>query len=240
MTLVLVHSPKGGVGSTFIAAQVAIALAEQGRDVAAIDCTGQDSLRLHFGLHRALPAATGGQMAPATLVVFGVALSNGDALRKISASDDPQSVGALFPADRVTIIDVAAGDHDLKARLMAFAALHICVLAPSAASLAILSQVEPGTATVDLANTVFVLNQADDRLRLSRNITSFLAELFGSNFIGTVRRDEAVNESLAMLQQVSRFAPASVIRTDIAVLTSAILLRCGLTPVDATATVLAR
>ncbi len=50
MTMILMRSPKGGVGTTFLTARLAIALAARGYEVSAIDATAQDSLKLYFEL----------------------------------------------------------------------------------------------------------------------------------------------------------------------------------------------
>ena len=50
MTMILMRSPKGGVGTTFLTARLAIALAARGYEVSAIDATTQDSLKLFFEL----------------------------------------------------------------------------------------------------------------------------------------------------------------------------------------------
>ena len=230
MTLILVHSPKGGVGSTFIAAQLALRLAQRGQEVAAIDCTYQESLKLHFGLRPAQSLANVGDDDAGALVVSGVALMNGYKFSRQSVfRDDPASVEAtLFPHERITVVDVAAGDRELKDRLMPFATLHVCVLTPTPAALSVLPRIEPGTPTVALTKTGFVLNQIDDRLRLSRHSTTFFRKLFGEMLIGVVRRDEAVNEALGMVEGIPRLAPASVVLPDLAELTTAIEQRCGL------------
>ena len=50
MPLVCVCSPKGGVGKTTMAANLAHALARGGSKVLAIDFDVQNALRLHFGV----------------------------------------------------------------------------------------------------------------------------------------------------------------------------------------------
>jgi cellulose biosynthesis protein BcsQ len=50
MPLILCHSPKGGVGTTFVAAHLAMALADMGLRTKAVDMTRQDSLKLYFGI----------------------------------------------------------------------------------------------------------------------------------------------------------------------------------------------
>ena len=235
MSLILVHSPKGGVGSTFITAQLALHLAQRGREVAAIDFTYQESLKLHFGLR---PVQTITDMADVNvdaLVVSGVALMNGHlsgrdpAFRHGLKSGDVPS----FSQNRITIADISSGDRELKDLLLPHAVLHICVLVPGPAALAVLPRIQLGTPTIALPKTVFVLNQIDDRLRLSRDTHSFIRDLFKDKLIGTVRRDEAVNEALAMFEPVARYAPSSVALPDLMRLTDAVEARCALPDIDA-------
>ncbi|WP_184199724.1 cellulose synthase operon protein YhjQ/BcsQ [Polymorphobacter multimanifer] len=227
MTLILVQSPKGGVGSTFMTAQLAIRLAKQGLQVAAIDCTGQDSLKLHFGLRPAQPLGLPGEVVPQALVVLGVALMSGDDLQREITHGTPASLASQFPPERVTIIDVASSDRRLMDALMPLATVHLCVLTPSPAAIATLPLTDPGKPVIELQRTLFILNQLDDRLKLSRDTSKFLGELLGDKLVGSVRRDEAVNQSLAMLQQIGRFAPSSVVLHDLAALTAVIAHRCG-------------
>ena len=50
MTLICFASPKGGVGKTTLAANVANELARGGQRVIALDLDPQNALRLHFGV----------------------------------------------------------------------------------------------------------------------------------------------------------------------------------------------
>ncbi len=50
MPLICVCSPKGGVGKTTLAANLAWALARAGSKVLALDFDVQNALRLHFGV----------------------------------------------------------------------------------------------------------------------------------------------------------------------------------------------
>lgn len=228
MSLILVNSPKGGVGSTFIVAQLAIHFAEAGHAVSAIDFTYQDALKLHFGF------PSDQMLAPLThgpgeaMVVQGVEVVSG-----YEIAGDPAFHEALrlttpfFVQQDITIVDVSSCDRALFELLLPHAAVHICPLLPRPASFATLPKVKPGTPTVALPTTVFVLNQLDDTRRLSRHTHVFARELFGDNLIGTVRRDEAVNEALAMFQPLSRYAPNSVALLDLRVLAEAVLARLG-------------
>jgi cellulose biosynthesis protein BcsQ len=57
MPLICVCSPKGGVGKTTLAANLAWALARAGSKVLALDFDVQNALRLHFGVPSATSAA---------------------------------------------------------------------------------------------------------------------------------------------------------------------------------------
>jgi len=230
MPLILIHSPKGGVGSTFLTAQIAMHLSARGHQVTAIDFTYQDSLKLHFGMlpNQALVEMSfgGGE----TMMVSGVDLMTGHALSRtpefaeaIRLADAP-----LFDPARITIADVSADDRILKGQLLAHADLHLCTLLPRPASLATLPQVEPGTPVTELTKTMFLLNQLDDRHRLSRHTHSFIRELTRDRLMGSVRRDEAVNEALAMFEPLTKFAPSSVVIPDMTRIAAAIEERLGL------------
>jgi chromosome partitioning protein len=230
MPLILCHSPVGGVGTTFLTARLALGLAARGHDVTAIDFTYADALKLFFGM---LPAQEIPAMTDATtegIVVDGVELLSGYAAVQSGAFDRllARLGTSPFADDRIVIADVAAADLALKTRLMPHAALHLCVLVPQPTSLAALAKVQQGTATIDLEQTAFVLNQVDDTRKLSRHSQIFLRALFGDNLIATVRRDEAVNEALASFQPIARYAKQSVVLPDLATLTTAVEARCGL------------
>lgn len=229
MTLILVHSPKGGAGSTFLAARLAMELAARGHQVTAIDFTYQDALKLHFGLPPAQELNAYDDARADPLVVAGVRLVQGHAGSQHPDSRRALQTGKLFADhDMIVVADVASDDRTLKAALMPHAALHVCAILPRPASLAALTKLDQDTPAVELDKTVLVLNQLDDRSRLSRDTHSFVRQLFGDQLIGTVRRDEALNEALASFETLAKFAPTSIIPGDISVLTTAVERRCGI------------
>ena len=237
MPLILMHSPKGGVGTTFLTAHLAMRLAERGHQVTAIDFTHQDSLKLHFNM---LPSQqlTGMHFgADETMVVHGVEVMNGFAIAQEGEFLDmlarPDKL--VFDPLRITLVDVPSGALQLKSLLLARCDLHICSLLPFPASLATLTQVEPGVPTAQLEKTGFVLNQLDDTRRLSRHSHSFIRQLMGDALLGTVHRDEAVNEALAMFEPIAKFAPSSIVRVDLDRLTDTVETRLGIGRVHAPA-----
>ena len=230
MALILCQSPKGGVGTSFLAAQISMLFAQRGYEVAALDFTQQDALKLFFGLlpSQALPDMAHGAADPTA--VAGVELLSAYRFsRQPGFADQMARVDqSPFRGDKLYIADVAAGDHDTKQLLLPHALLHICPLMPRPGSLAALAKVEPGTPTLELPKTVFVLNSLDDTRRFSRHSHVFMRELFGTMLAGTVRRDEAVNEASAMFEPLAKFAPSSVALTDLRKLVDTLEERCNL------------
>lgn len=235
--LILVHSPKGGAGSSFLTAALAASLVRRGRQVAAVDFTFQDSLKLYFGLLPNQPLEALSYPRGDAMAVAGVELMNGHAFSREQAFVDAMHAGdlSLLDKDRIAFADIASDDRELKQFLMEHATLHICPMLPQPASLATLAKVEPGTPAVDLAKTVFVLNQLDDRRRLSRHTRSFVQELLGDKLLGAVRYDEALNEAVAMFEPLAKFAPSSVLLPDVERLTDALEARLGLAASSGTA-----
>lgn len=228
--LILFHSPKGGSGSSFLAASLAQAFAKRRHQVAAIDFTYQDSLKLYLGL---LPQQSVLEMTARVsdaMVAAGVEVMNGHAFSREQAFIDGIRAGdsPLLDKERVIFADIASDDHALRHVLMEHAALHVCPIMPRPASLATLAKVEPGTPVVALEKTVFVLNQIDDRRQLSRHTHNFLQELLDDRLLGTVRYDEAINDALAMFQPLDKLAPSSALIPDIERLADALEIRLGL------------
>lgn len=230
MSLLLCHSPKGGTGTSFIAAHLAMYLARQGHEVVALDFTCQDALKLYFGLlpTQALADFRGG--SGSALAVAGVEIFSGYRLSREQDFIDSLRAGrSPFDDRKVYVADVAAGDRETKDLLLPLAQLHVCPLLPHPLSLAALTKVQAGTPTVELSRTAFILNQLDDTHRFSRHTHIFLRELLGEQLIGAVRRDEAINEATAMFEPINKYAPASAALADIRDVASAIETRAGLT-----------
>ena len=227
MTMILMRSPKGGVGTTFLMARLAIALAGRGHDVSAVDCTTQEALKLYFGLS---PAQTLEMLdAEATPdAIAGVELFQAYPEQNVEHVAD--QLLARCAKGKVCLVDLGTAAAQLRDRLLPHAALEICTLAPSPLALASLTKVDALTSVLSLTRTAFVLNQMDDRRRLSNDIHKLVRTLLGDQLLGTVRRDEAVMEALAAMKPLATFAPASAALTDVERLTETVIARCGLTP----------
>jgi cellulose biosynthesis protein BcsQ len=230
MPLILCHAPKGGAGTSFVAAHLALALAEAGHDVTAIDFTRQDSLKLYFGLPPIQPLPDLEGQSEETLKVAGVWLRQGHRLSNAPDFAEALANGELpLSGDAYVVADIASGDVVLRDQLLAHAALMVVPVAPTAVGLAALTQVMPGTPLIDLDHTAFVINRLDETRRFARNAHSFLRELLGGKIIGAIHEDEAVNEATAMGQMLPRYAAAaaSVALADMRALANTIAAVCG-------------
>ena len=227
MSLIVCHSAKGGVGTTFIAAQLALRIAKRGHAVTAIDFTYQDSLKLHFGLlpKQTLPSLAQGSSQP--LAIADVELFHAyKERREAGFFESLERNGLPVAEDRFLIVDVSANDRQLFDVLYPLADLHIAAMLPDPASLASLTRLHGDSPITGMDCTALVLNQLDDRRKLSRHSHRFVKELFADQLIGTIRRDEGVAEALAMFETLEKAAPHSVAPADLELLTEAVLARC--------------
>jgi len=207
--ILLFQSPKGGVGTSTVAANIALVLAERGVAVTAIDLTGQGALALCLGDGS---GAVGQIDGGATVVIAGVHVVSPGADR--SPAEILATIESHDGEDSVVVVDVAAGDWRTLDLLLPTAALRLCVLTPDPATLAALPLVYRDAQPTRDDRTFFLLNRVDDRLRLGRDIAAMLRGLLGDRLFGTIRRDEAVGEALAMMETLASFAPASAALAD--------------------------
>jgi cellulose synthase operon protein YhjQ len=237
MPLVVVASPKGGVGKTTLAANLAIALHRLGRQVVVVDFDSQNAQRfllLPYGdeggigiagcVARGLPWSaalrdgTGGvRVAP-----FGASTSAERLLIKQVLIEErlSDSLDALRTADTdIIIADTAPGDGRLQERLEQLADLELLVFLADAGSMSLVPTYREGLLlrpkAEDSARPVFaVLNQVDPRRRLSRDITDFVAQN-ADRFVGTIHYDEALAEAAACGMPVVEASPNSLASKDI-------------------------
>lgn len=212
MALVMLHSPRGGAGTTSIAANLAIGLAQAGKSVVVLDFCVRSTLGLHFGIAQdsAIPAFDGPAMGRES--VHGVTLLQ--VWEMVGRGDffDGLAEGHFgFEGDTLYIADMGAADQAVRRVLGAYAALDLCVLTPSAEALAaipaLLAQAGP--------DSFFALNKVDDTRRFGRHAASLLRELLGDQLLASIRSDEAVVEAAAMMQPLARHAPASAALHDV-------------------------
>lgn len=212
MALILVQGLRGGVGSTFIAANLAIGLAQAGRDVSAIDFAVKGTLPLHFGLALDHAVAEVGGNPLEDTSPLGVALRRAGGFAHDGRLAEAIAAGNLgIGGSAIAIADLSSTDAATRAALLPHAALDIRVLTATAESLSALP------AVLDDADdrTCYLINLADDTRRFGRHTAGFLRELLGERLLGSIRRDEAVIEAGAMLQPLSKYAPSSASLKDV-------------------------
>ena len=240
MAMIVCHGPKGGAGTTFVTAHLAMGLADAGLDVTVLTIAGRDTLPLHFGLHPAVTLPSFTASAEEAVVAGGINLRHYH-----KAAEDPdflpmmRDLGYLEQGkDRVIVIDVPAGEHRFAQHLVPHASAHLCPLQAHPDTLALLPQVLEEAGYEGFARTAIAINGLDETRRLSRHGSAFIRELAGDRLVGRIRLDEAVPEAIAMLQPLARYAPASLALADVRKVAAAIIptvdvsLDGGLDPQD--------
>lgn len=236
MPLIVVASPKGGVGKTTIAANLAVALQQRGRRVTAVDFDSQDALKFILtedpkpGLGIARCVATGRPWSDSALpgrsglrlIPYGDSTPAERLHLKEVLDEDAlaYALGSLLESDDdILLVDTAPGEGRLQARLEALADIQVIVLLADAGSMALVPNYRDGLllrpAGAALPETLAVLNQVDPRRRLSRDISEFIAEHAGGRFIGEVHYDEALSEAAACGQTAMEAAPETLSARDI-------------------------
>jgi cellulose biosynthesis protein BcsQ len=217
MAVIVCHGLKGGAGTTFVAAHLAMALSEAGAEVTVLTLAQRDTIPLHFGLQPALTLPS--LFAPTEDAV----LASGINLRSYhQAPDDADFVPTLLEMgyldagqDSVMVIDVPASEFAFARRIIPHASANLCVLNAAPDTLALLPQVLDEASADNIARTTFAINALDETRRLSRHSSAFIRELVGARLMGRIRLDESVPEAIAMLQPLARYAPSSAALGDV-------------------------
>jgi chromosome partitioning protein len=204
MPFILCHSPKGGSGTSFIAAQIAIGLSVRGVAVAALSIGATPSLNLHFGL-------APGHPLPALVEEVELYWSGADEHATLVDRLD------TLAARRTVVVDLAAPAAALAHVLAARATLRIAALSPSPSCVAQLHELAAGD------GVHYVVNALDETHRIARHCHALLREMLGDRVLARVRRDGAVDEAQAMLQPLALYAPDSALIADLSDLTEAVV-----------------
>lgn len=246
--VVLIGSPKGGVGKSFVAANLAVALARMadrhpglGR-VALMDCDPQNATRLHFGI----PGEDGwaGRVLAGSAPLMALADVAGDVsllpfghLDGCWQTDVEQSlatrpeildgiVAGLAERGVGTLVcDLKPGVSTALTALAPRADANIHVLMADPASMSLLPDIEAGRypgggtlQTLAARDARFVLNQVDWTFPLSERIARAIAQKLRDRLLGAICRDTAVMEALAYGRPLSLHAPTSDAARDLATL----------------------
>lgn len=218
MPLIVVSSPKGGAGKTTLTANLAVILRRRGWRVTAVDFDSQNALRFHLapdaderdGLARAvcqgrpLTSARISTRSGVELIPFGPS-THAERARLDEVLTTPRLREAFAGLERgpaeMILVDTAPGEGLLQSRLDELADLGLVVFLADGGSMALLPGYRNGAflrpPRPGDRPRYAVLNQADRRRRLSRDISEFIDEHCAARFIATLRYDETVAEAAA-------------------------------------------
>ena len=250
MPLICFASPKGGVGKTTLAANIAGNLARAGNRTVAIDLDPQNALRLHFGM----PLSDGSGFtarltrrpdwrAALRQTTSGVHLLAHGATDMPSAMQLAAAIGAdpslldipmrqmLSDPGVFVVADTPPGPSPMLATLLPLADLLATVLLVDATSVSLIPATVSG-ATYGIAGAGpqpgkqgFVLNQFDPRTRLGGMLSEAAARHLGPRLLGIIYRDEHVAEAVAAQKLLTDYAPQAKAAFDLAELTRTIIAR---------------
>lgn len=245
MPLIVFGSPKGGVGKTSVAANVAASLAQLGLRTLTLDLDPQNALRLHFGVALQDGAGFAGALSGATpgvpltafvrqtqwgvgLLPFGQVDTAAAAAVADTLARSPEAFTGflqqmLADPGLMVVIDTPPGPSSALTAILPYTDLLVCVLLTDAVSAALLPSVEAGRAFgpgtqhgADGGRLRYVLNQFEPYSRLSRSTAEALRPYLGPRLLGEIRRDEMVAEAAAGQCPLPYFAPHSLAAGDIA------------------------
>lgn len=241
MPLIILTSPKGGVGKTTLTANLAEALHRNGRKVLLLDLDPQNALRFHFGIPlieqsglmaeltrrpdwRALVlrTASGPMLLPHGAVGLQAALEQSLWLEREPALLTQPVREMLADPDLLVLADLPPGPSQVLALTAPLASIVLTILRSEAISAAMLGEVESGRFLGhDMAGALqpgrlkFILNGVDLQSRLSRAAAEAVAQHLGPRLLGAVRQDENLAEALAQMRPLQEVAPATAAAEDI-------------------------
>jgi len=253
MALICFASPKGGVGKTTLAANVASGLSRAGQKVIALDLDPQNTLRLHFGVALGDKRGfTNGLIQQSDWRASLHQTASGVALLAYGSTDMPSAMALaaivtqcpallhrpvremLANPQICLVVDTAPGPSPLLAALLPMTDLLLTVLQVDATSVSLIPALESGVIygaanndrdSAQRANQGFILNQFDPRTRLGGAIAEAASNHLGTRLLGIVYRDEHVAEAVAAQKVLAEYAPAAKATQDIGAITRAILGR---------------
>jgi cellulose synthase operon protein YhjQ len=253
MTLICFASPKGGVGKTTLAANVANELSRGGTRVIILDLDPQNALRLHFGVSLQDSAGFTHLLAkrpdwrdclrkgPAgiSLLPYGSSKMDDAIDLAVAVAETPALLRGpvddiLAGQDVCLVVDTPPGPSPLLAALLPRTDLLVTVFLVDATSVSLIPAVERGTSygtgpPVSSGPAMgFVFNQFDPRTRLGGVIADAATRHLGDKLLGMIYRDEYVAEAVAAQKLLADYAPASKANHDIAAIGRAIQRRLRL------------
>ncbi len=226
MQVIAFISGKGGVGKTTLAANVAIALAQEGKRVLLIDLDVQNALRLHLGMD---PLDIAGivreGISPTSMfrspfgvkfIPFGIALKTEleefeTVLRQHPAWILDRIVALGKHAIDFVVLDTPPGSSVFLRQALFAANLALGVVLADAASFATIPRLfslvsEYTRARDDFYGLRLLANQVSDQNQLCAQVRAALQTDYGKSMVPiAVRCAVAVSESLAFEQPVLQY-----------------------------------
>ncbi len=222
MPLIVINSPKGGVGKTTLAAHIAAILAKRGHPVLALDLDTQNSLRLHLGMSIRDEAGYANALdhqprwqnavvetpAGVRLLPFGGSEPRRVLEVEMALLNRPDLLTApvremLADPAQFVIVDTSPGPSPALTALTPLADLIVVVLLADIASAALIPPILSGqvygrgTMSARSADRMVVLmNQVDLDAPVSAAVLESARNAFGPRLLGAVCWDNAVAEAL--------------------------------------------
>ena len=246
MPVISVCSPKGGVGKTTLAANLAHVFSASGARVVCIDFDPQNSLRLYFGVQLSeergfiniftedpksgwIDAVINGGK---NLFVIPYGKSSEDQRRALASvlADDkgPTSYlgewqkGLFCDPSVLLIADFPPGYSPALAAISTVADISIVPLMADASSVSLFSVLENNELIDRPLNErlgyYIVLNHVDNRIRLTREVQDFAHGNVADRLLGVIHSDTSVIEAAAMQRSISDFNQNSSAAFDIEVI----------------------
>jgi cellulose biosynthesis protein BcsQ len=219
MSLVTFFSVKGGVGVTSCVANAAVYLARMGLTVTAVDLSGTEQLKVLLGVAPDQPVLGSPRQTVEVGQQHGIRIAS--APSNLSSPEDRVNfLQAISGVSEVVVADLSSLDVASYRQIGAHGALNVCLLSADAGSINSLPRAIDEQRVIP--NIRFVINNVDQRRRVAVEAMSLFEAALGSAIIGSVRRDEALNEATASMEPLASFAPTTAAARDLSVLANAI------------------
>ncbi|MDD0810847.1 cellulose biosynthesis protein BcsQ [Curvibacter sp. RS43] len=249
MKIIAVVSSKGGVGKTTVTANLANALARQGRTVVVMDLDPQNALGLHFGIapteYRGVSRASlSGQSwrsvvfeSRSGVYVLPYGVVNEDDRDRFEQSFEGtpdwlthQLSSLNLPPDALVLLDTPPGPSAYMKQALHAAHLAVLVVLADAASYAALPMMQRLVQTYCVGqphfiDSLYVVNQTDSSRQLSKDVTNIVRSSFGERVVGVIHQDQSVGEALAHDQSVLDYEANSQAAQDFRACAQKIALR---------------
>lgn len=242
MPLIVVYSPKGGVGKTTLSASLCYSFSSIGTRTLAVDLDPQNALKLHFGV----PVSDDRGLCEQLLV-------NEDWNRNIINRDDniyvlpfgrdlkcsSELLSQYYPryfeqlekllnqTDLLIVVDLATANENLIKYLLPLIDIVLIPLLSDTASLALLPRVEQLISDIsDLKSSIVtkvILNKMDFKSKVCVDVENFAKEHLNEHLIGNVHKDYSIIEANAYQKSVFELHPSSMAAYDINSITNELI-----------------